>query len=709
MVAKIIAWGRDRPEALARLRVRAARDHRRAARRDDDEVLPARPARPARGGGRHRRHRLAGPRRHRRRRRARPATPRSRCVQVAIDVSDAEEARERAAFLRVGPRRPPAGLARRRPHRRARLPRAGLPADRRPDRPATATGSSSTAGTSTSTSTGSARWRAGSASAAERFSVVAVARGHRRTWSRSTASPTGSPGTRAASSAPRPRRSSSRSARRSGEDVEAGQTIVVLESMKMETAVRAPFAGPGPRGPGRRERPGRRRRARCCGSTGPATRPRRSSASGSTLPGGRRPRRRRPRAGRWSLLAAMQALITGYDVSAELRPAAGRRVRRRPRRAARGRRRSCCTASWRVLTTFADLSELSRNRPTSEEEEADEQVHSPREYFHSYLHSLDIDREGLPESFRARLSRALLHYGVARPGARPRAGGGGVPHLPGPAADGRPAARRPRAAGPLADRGRSCRPARCGTRSPRCSTGCRRHPAALPVGRRPRPRRALPVLRGAAGAAGPAGGPRRRPSGCWPSWTTPPARRRRRRTCERVEALVASPEPLIRLLAQRLERADGRPGPGARGAHPPLLPQPRPGERAGLPARRPLLRHRRLRAERPAAAPGRADGPDATTCRRRWPRWRRLVGRDRGPVDSWSSTSTCPGRTGRRTPTRWPSALREHARRASTPLPAVRRVTVTVLHPGRRRRDGDLPARRPTGSPRSGSSAACTR
>ena len=69
-------------------------------------------------------------------------------------------------------------------------------------------------------------------------------------------------------------------------------------------------------------------------------------------------------------------------------------------------------AELALLTTFADLAELSRNRPTSDEEAGDAQVHSPREFFHAYLHSLDIDREGLPEAFRARLSRALLHYGV---------------------------------------------------------------------------------------------------------------------------------------------------------------------------------------------------------------------------------------------------------------------------------------------------------
>jgi len=65
-----------------------------------------------------------------------------------------------------------------------------------------------------------------------------------------------------------------------------------------------------------------------------------------------------------------------------------------------------------LMTTFADLCALSRNRPAGEEEAADEQVHSPREHFHIYLHSLDLDQENLPDSFRVRLSRALGHNGV---------------------------------------------------------------------------------------------------------------------------------------------------------------------------------------------------------------------------------------------------------------------------------------------------------
>jgi acetyl/propionyl-CoA carboxylase alpha subunit/acetyl-CoA carboxylase carboxyltransferase component len=65
-----------------------------------------------------------------------------------------------------------------------------------------------------------------------------------------------------------------------------------------------------------------------------------------------------------------------------------------------------------LLETFADFAELSRNRPVGEEEHLENQVHSPREHFHTYLQSLDPDRGGLPEVFRAKLTRVLRHYGV---------------------------------------------------------------------------------------------------------------------------------------------------------------------------------------------------------------------------------------------------------------------------------------------------------
>jgi len=65
-----------------------------------------------------------------------------------------------------------------------------------------------------------------------------------------------------------------------------------------------------------------------------------------------------------------------------------------------------------LLGVFADLSELTRNRPAGQDARTDTQVHSPREYFHAYLQSLDAERAGLPEEFQHRLSQVLGHYGV---------------------------------------------------------------------------------------------------------------------------------------------------------------------------------------------------------------------------------------------------------------------------------------------------------
>jgi acetyl/propionyl-CoA carboxylase alpha subunit/acetyl-CoA carboxylase carboxyltransferase component len=194
-----------------------------------------------------------------------------------------------------------------------------------------------------------------------------------------------------------------------GQEVEAGQTIAVLESMKMETAVRAPFAGRV------------REILAAANSQVDAGAPllnieqlggdvEEASGDRIELPGAEVPDGgHRDRA--LSLLAALQALITGYDVSARYASelvaeydAARDELPHDDPELLRG--------ELTVLTTFADLSELSRNRPSGSEEEADQQVHSPREFFHAYLHSLDVDREGLPESFRSRLSRALLHYDV---------------------------------------------------------------------------------------------------------------------------------------------------------------------------------------------------------------------------------------------------------------------------------------------------------
>ncbi|EOR71411.1 Acetyl/propionyl-CoA carboxylase alpha subunit [Thermobifida fusca TM51] len=64
----------------------------------------------------------------------------------------------------------------------------------------------------------------------------------------------------------------------------------------------------------------------------------------------------------------------------------------------------------RLLTVFADLAELSRNRPASDDSHS--HVPSAREHFHTYLQSLDVERAGLPDTFQTKLATALAHYGV---------------------------------------------------------------------------------------------------------------------------------------------------------------------------------------------------------------------------------------------------------------------------------------------------------
>ena len=114
-------------------------------------------------------------------------------------------------------------------------------------------------------------------------------------------------------------------------------------------------------------------------------------------------------------LGALRSLIMGFDVSQD-------EVRRLVAEFERARSElpaddpGLLHGELESLKTFADLAELSRNWPAREgegpEAEEGESVRNPREHFRSYLHSLDVEREGLPETFRARLARALARYGV---------------------------------------------------------------------------------------------------------------------------------------------------------------------------------------------------------------------------------------------------------------------------------------------------------
>jgi acetyl/propionyl-CoA carboxylase alpha subunit/acetyl-CoA carboxylase carboxyltransferase component len=195
-----------------------------------------------------------------------------------------------------------------------------------------------------------------------------------------------------------------------GDDVEAGATVAVLESMKLQTAVRAPRSG--------RVREVLARVNSQVDAGAPLLRLDRPAGQAVVLdtaavsfaaPTSGDPADLPTQAREH--LDALRAMVTGYDVSPK------RALALVAEYAALRRRLGQEEADIRreelvLLTTFADLCELSRNRPTLDEESSDERVHSPREYFHTYLHSLDVEQESLPEAFRARLSRVLRHYGV---------------------------------------------------------------------------------------------------------------------------------------------------------------------------------------------------------------------------------------------------------------------------------------------------------
>jgi acetyl/propionyl-CoA carboxylase alpha subunit/acetyl-CoA carboxylase carboxyltransferase component len=195
-----------------------------------------------------------------------------------------------------------------------------------------------------------------------------------------------------------------------GDQVEAGATLVVLESMKMETALRAPAAGrvreifatvnsqvDSGAALLRFDQAGESAAAEAAPRVQFRTQPRTEDTN--------------PRVEALARLAELRALILGYDIGASRA-----RILLAEYDALRGSLPlddpGLVQAEVALLDTFADICEISRNRPTLDEEDTDERVHSPREHFHSFLHSLDADVEGLPPSFRERIVRALRDYDV---------------------------------------------------------------------------------------------------------------------------------------------------------------------------------------------------------------------------------------------------------------------------------------------------------
>ena len=198
-----------------------------------------------------------------------------------------------------------------------------------------------------------------------------------------------------------------------GDEVAAGAPVLVLESMKMETVLPAPFDARVKElhvAAGSQVETGAAL-ARLEPTGGPVEA---SAASAADAPDLDLPEdvvngdvaKRAARA-----RADLSAMLLGYDLDPghEKRTLAGY-LAARDELAATGR--SPITDEMDLLTVFADFAELSRNRPVGEEAHIENRVHSPREHFHTYLQTLDPERGGLPEDFVGRLERVLGHYDV---------------------------------------------------------------------------------------------------------------------------------------------------------------------------------------------------------------------------------------------------------------------------------------------------------
>ncbi len=200
-----------------------------------------------------------------------------------------------------------------------------------------------------------------------------------------------------------------------GAEVEAGAPVLVLESMKMETVLRAPFRARLKESlvsvGSQVETGAPLLRLEPLGDDAEAEGPAAAQTAGVDLalppePGGVSAADRAARS-----RTELRSLLLGYDVdpSDEGRTLADY-LDARAELLASGHRP--LAEEVELLRVFADLSELSRNQPAGEESAADTRVHSPREYFHTYLQSLDVERAGLSETFQNRLARVLGHYGV---------------------------------------------------------------------------------------------------------------------------------------------------------------------------------------------------------------------------------------------------------------------------------------------------------
>ncbi|MGP0053748.1 MAG: carboxyl transferase domain-containing protein [Solirubrobacteraceae bacterium] len=196
-----------------------------------------------------------------------------------------------------------------------------------------------------------------------------------------------------------------------GDVVEAGGVVVVVEAMKMESSLTAPFAGRvkeifvGPNTHVPAQSP--------LLALEPLEDETAKPAPGERLVFAAQARPENGLDRREENLQRMQWLLLGYDIDrsdaaqtiAELRGTGA---------AGTDADASLVTAGHSLLGLFADLRAVSRSR-RRDEPKGDPgllQRQTPQEMFYAWLRSLDAETESLPERFLAQLQRALSHYGV---------------------------------------------------------------------------------------------------------------------------------------------------------------------------------------------------------------------------------------------------------------------------------------------------------
>jgi acetyl/propionyl-CoA carboxylase alpha subunit/acetyl-CoA carboxylase carboxyltransferase component len=184
-----------------------------------------------------------------------------------------------------------------------------------------------------------------------------------------------------------------------GSEVEVGDRLAVVEAMKMEIAITSPVSG--------RVREVLVARNVQVDAGAPLVRIDAADSGGGASEGSTRidigayassppaDSEQRARAS----TATVHAFLLGYDVDART---ARRLLDSLPPHSGHERL---------LLETFADLAAVSPERRDPDSGD-DGQTHGPREYLNAFLHSLDAEREGLPPWFVDRLQRALAHYGV---------------------------------------------------------------------------------------------------------------------------------------------------------------------------------------------------------------------------------------------------------------------------------------------------------